>query len=299
LNVYSAKVSDDTSLDKGELRCSNPNKICQVAKNEIMAVEASTSFNNFLWTINGEPLTYKYIANFTEPPSLVYFPVLQSVGKEFTLSMTATKKTTGEKIVLTKNFKVVVPDIMLYSSDETTCAPTILGYFLNPDGTETPDESQKNFEALQGSTIKLEALFLGPTDDLASLVWSVPEASITALGKTFSFDALNPTGNSYTVNTAITYGQDAATKKALYDYWGVSFGSFYEKEITKQINIDIVDSINATEGELVYSGRKPVASLFSGVSAYFIFLFKILLTTALIIFGLGILSSLASGRREA
>lgn len=298
LNVYAAKVSEDSSLSKGDLRCSNPNKICQVAKNEIMAIEAADSLNNFLWTINGQTLSYNYIKDFTEPENLVYFPITKSVGSEFTLTMTATNKETGEKVVLTKNFKVVDPDILIFSSDETTCAPTILGYFLNPDGTETPDESQKNFEALQGSTISLEALFLGPANDLASLEWSVPEANLSSLGKNLSFEALNPIGSSYTVNAAIAYAQDTATKKALYDYWNVPFGQFYEKEITKQINIDVVDSLNAEEGELVQNGKKPVASLFSGISAYFIFLFKLMLTTALIIFGLGILSSLASTQRE-
>lgn len=299
LNVYAANVSDDATLSKGDLRCSNPNKICQVAQNEIMAVEAADSFDNFLWTIDGESVSYNYIPNFTEPSNLIYFPVLKSTGKDFVLTMTANKKDTGEKVVLTKNFKVVDPDLMIFSNDETTCAPTILGYFLNPDGTETPDESQKNFEALQGSSISLEALLLGPNQDLSTLEWIIPAENIDAIGKTLSFPVTGTLGDTYTVEARFIYAQSVGVKKALYEYWEVPFNQFYEKEISKQIDIEIVDMLNAESGqEMVQGKRKPVASLFSGISSYFIFLFKLMLTTALIIFGLGILSSLAYGRRE-
>lgn len=299
IRIYTAGVSPDAILSKGALRCEDPNKICQVTMDEIMSAEVSNELENFYWTLNDEPLSYKYAGgNFTEPKNLVYFPVLKSVGSDFILSMSASKKDSGEKINLTKKFKVVDPSLIIVSDDKATCAPVIRGYFISPDGTEAPDYSDTNYEALAGSMVKLKAIFVGPPQELDSLEWSIPEAQIIGTGKTISFDSGLELGTSYTVYASVTYAPSRDVQRVLYDFWDVPLNRFYEKELSGQLDIETVDTINAPEGELVYIGKKPVASLFSGVSAYFIFLFKITLTTALIIFGLGLLSSLASGKRE-
>ncbi len=299
IRIYTASVSSDAALSKNSLRCEDPNKICQVTMDEILVAEVSANLENFYWTLNDAPLSYKYAGqNFTEPENLVYFPVLKSVGNEFILSMSASKKDSGEKVVLTKKFKVVDPSLVLVSDDVNTCAPVVKGYFISPDGTEAPDYSDKNYEALTSSTIALKAILVGPPQEINNLEWTVPEAQLTGTGKTFSFTASAEPGTGYTVSAFMTYAPSRDVQRALYDYWDVPLNRFYEKELYGQLDIETTDAINAPEGELVYGGKKPVASLFSGISAYFIFLFKLMLTTALIIFGLGILSSLASGRRE-
>lgn len=318
-------VSDNKlGIEKGALRCESPNKICQAAENEILAIGLSDPelFENFHWTINGASLNYTYLGDDSKadnflPPGLVYFPVTYLTGQEFSLTLTADKKSAGncEKVSFTKKFKVLEPNIRIYSNDPRTCAPVILGYFKNNDGSFSNDWSETKFEALQGSTVTLEALFLGPAQDFSSNncttpesesaacpAWSIPQAKTSTFSgeKTITFKADNELGSIYTVDVNTIYQQSPLAEAALAKYWNIFSNKLSEKSISTKIEIEVVSEINAEEAEteVMHNSKKPLASLFSGASAYFIFLFKLALAVALMIFSLGIFSSLAFNDKE-
>jgi len=310
----------DISLNEQQERCSAGTSqfICPIAKNEIIGVKVDLDPNkyNLLWTLNDTALPYQgictnKICDADKNFSIVnYFPVLKEQGTQYTLNLVATNRETSEKISLTKVFKVSDPSLGVVSADEKTCAPVLLGNYVDLDGKQWPDYSLDSFEALQGETIKLKPFFNTPFAN--DYFWSIDGVTIddsnaAAFGAnidsgdgSLSFPANKSLGDSYDVSISSLYTQSALAKKALQKYWNVSLADFYEKPIGTSINIQVTDTLTDAAGNITGSVKntKVLASLFSQVPSYINFLFRVILTIALILFTTSILFSLSPKQSE-
>jgi len=308
IKMYPTAVSNSLNLSMGSSEiCQNgaDKALCPVFKNEIIGLRVSKdNLTDFLWTIDGKPFTYQTCffdgCDINQQTNVIYFPVLKNKGERYVVNLNATNQNTGEKIKLSRTFKVTDPQIKISPVDETTCKPVLLGQYVDLNGKSWPDHSKINFQALSGQAIRLEAtttagFSVSPSD----YVWNINGNSvtnITANAYGFSIDnngilTLPPkdVGESYNVSAGALYSQSDLVKQALNKYWNVSYGQLYEKPISDKINITIAD--NASLGVRTPS-QKIMASIYSAVPSYLAFLLKIVLTTFIILIGAALILSL-------
>jgi hypothetical protein len=312
IQAYNTIVSSDVlpKLSKGSTeRCTHkvdgrdvPDDICQVAKDEIVALSVNTEgLTDFLWTVNNQPLQQP---NSQEPyGKTAFFPALEDNGFRYTVELSATN-TDGDKINLVKTFEVADPEIQIASANEYVCKPNLLGHYIDLDGIYWPDYSKTNFSAISDTYIKLKANFSGFVPTQSQYVWYVDGYEVTPsnasiYGYSIDSDGVltltdKPIGSTYDVTAGYLFSQDKNTKKALTQYWGVTMDKFYEKKISSTININFVGSISETQGANKNNvSKKIIASIYSSTPAYIAFLLRIVLTAfALLIFSKIILSFL-------
>lgn len=320
IRVFATQVSDglDMSLDQSRERCYTgmDSVVCPVAKDEIVGIKTDFDPNkyNLLWTLDGTPLPFtgKCTSDICDGGGNYsnenFFPVTAETGTKYTVTLEADDKDTGEKTTLTKIFQVADPTLSIASADETTCKPILLGNYVDLDNKLWPDYSTDSFEALQGSTVKLKPAFNTSINDYAWLIDSTPVTADNAaqLGVTLnsdgtiSFPANKQLGDSYSIGISSLYTQPNDVKKALNKYWGVSLGDFYEKQVGTDINIKVTDVLTDASGNITGSvvRQKVLASIFSEIPSYVNFLFRVILTIALILFATGILFSFFPKQQE-
>ncbi len=270
--------------------------ICPVLKNEIVGVKfeptGSTDIANydFLWMLDGKP----FPANETHP-NTASFPVLEEKGTSYTLSLNVSNKITGEKENLLRTFEIADPKISILTNDQATCAPVLLGNYIDLDNKQWPDYSTDSFEALPGTTVKLRVT-ANPVALMDKAAWFVNGVAVTAntdgtLEIPIPADAL--IGEAYTVGIGALYTQPNSVKKLLNARWDVPLTDFYEKQVGSSITIKIADHLSSTPaGTAKVNKQKVLASLFSELPTYVNFLFRIVLTILLILFSTGLLFSI-------
>lgn len=276
-------------------RCSSATEraLCPVFKNELIGIEAPSG-DKFSWMLDGNPLS--------DNSNRIVFPILTDSGSMHTVKLDSINSRTGEKLTLTKVFQVVEPTASI-TSGSSNLKPILLGTFndTNEDGTITPrqDYSTDSFEALAGQPIILTS-----SSPFSSNKWFINGTEINGTNATFgaSVDSNNNlafttvAGNNYSVSNTSVYAPTTAVKAKIHNDWGVPLNSFEEKNVNQTINIAVVDQFSsATTGTVAQTSpakQKVLASLFSGLPAYINFLFRIIITMALILFSTGIMFSL-------
>lgn len=297
IRTYSTTVSDNLLLSSGgQERCNEgmDSAICPVAKDEIVAMEVTgEGLTNFSWLVDDQPvlcLSSDCSADI-ENSSKAFFPVLKNSGEQYTVTMTATGDK-NEKIILTKIFEVVNPEVKITSLDSKVCAPILLGNYIDLDNKAWPDYSDTDYQAAPDSIISLKPVF--NNSSTKNYVWYIDGiemntnnlpafgASIAEDG-TLTFPASKQVGDSYNVAIKALYTQNNNTKKFLNKTANVQLSEFYENIITDNIYIKMTSSISGTGEAKTNTPRQFLASLFVGLPAYISFLFRIVLTTMLIL----------------
>ncbi len=110
--------------------------------------------------------------------------------------------------------------------------------------------------------------------------------------------AYNLNTDNFSISVKGFYTQDLNTKKALNKYWGVQINEFYEKYFTATVDFSVVDDLGSEFENAQRPGRKILASFISSVPAYFSFLFRIVMTTFVMISSAWILFSLFPNIKE-
>jgi len=301
IHVYSTSANSNLSinLSTGDERCNSDmdNIVCPVVKNEIVGLKvdsASDTLSNFLWTIDGEPLT-RITANCASGDCVsstgaatdtAFFPVLKEKGEQYSVNLTA-DTSSGSKLNLTKTFKVEDPGATIISTDENTCKPEFLGQYVDLDGKSWPDYSETSFVAVSGQTISLKPELNMPFVQNAQ--WSIDGIEATSFGATvqddgtLNFTADKQPGETYNISYGGIYAQDTNIKKILNSSFGVQLNEFYEKPIGASVEISMTDAFAASTAQAP-TVRKILASLATDVPAYVSFLFRIVLTTLIILF---------------
>lgn len=314
IKLFSTNISDDSfiSLSIAEEKCKEglEQLSCPVIQNEIIGARfdlGNTSQNklddmDFLWTLNKEPLSPNSLS--AENPHIVYIPILKETDAKYELTLTATNKKTGENIILTRDIKVINPEITVKSSDYDKCKPLILGNYIDLNGNKHPDYSPVSFEALQGETVQLTPLSNTAlsTENISWFFDGIPvtntnfeELGIKELRDdgTLIFSADKPLGKTYNISLETIYTQPVAVKKALQEKWSVPLTAFYEKPLRKSIEIKTVAFLGGSDVAAAKKiPQKALASLFAAMPAYINFLFRVALTIFLILFSTGLLFSL-------
>lgn len=303
-----------------------PAAICEVAKNEILAIEiinkdalGNTIYDDFLWTVDGKTLTCpsdKFIGCVTTPDTngnqvqsnISYFPILKEIDSEYLIGLSAVNTTTGKQVNLTRAFKVVNPSVKIKPTEKTsgqyTCRGMLLGNYIDLDGKPWPDRSETTFKALTGNNIKLTPVFSGinlsALEDIKNYQWTIDgqiinQSNVTEYGG-YGIDPATGvltlpeknTDESYTISFSMLYTQDASKKKALNKYWDLSYNNFYEKQLTHAIGIKMVSA--ATElAKAKTPNQKILATISAGIPSYIAFLFRLGLSGFVLIFGTKIL----------
>ncbi len=270
--------------------------ICPVTKNSIIGLKVNAaSLTDFLWTINGAPVTNKECfysdCNIDKQTGVAYFPALAEVGKNYTVALTATNQETGAKVSLSKTIQVIDPAITISSADESVCKPVLLGNYIDLKEKSWPDYSKTNFLGLADKPIKLQADVKGFTPLPGNLTWTVDGQEVTASNVATLGYTLDDTGGiilpakalgeDYEVSATTFYAQDILTKNALNKYWGVSYDQFYEKKVSSKISIKLQASTDMVASA---QAKKIMATIYSGTPAYLAFLLRIALTAFVILF---------------
>jgi len=274
--------------------------ICPVVKNQIigLSIPASTfdpNTSSFFWTIDGKTFSYSscYFDGCKEDHqvNIAYFPVLKELGEEYTVNLIA-EKANGEKTNLTRIFKVVEPSVKIVSDDPTVCYNSLLGEYEDTEGGRHKDYSESSFWAnICANKIKIKAT---PEGEYNWIVDGIAINSTNAPGYGFELSADNvlslpPKENlseSYNVTANIVYSQNNLIKKALNKVWDVPYNKFYEKPLSAEANITMIEC-DPNSG-LCDSNQNPSKKIFATISssapAYLAFLFRIVITISLILF---------------
>jgi hypothetical protein len=321
ISVHPISVVSENSMLKlrpgsKELCTEKMTKItCPVAKNELVGLEvAKGSLTDFLWTIDGAPIpladdscSMVECEKLTgEMTNIAYFPVLKEKGENYNINLAATNSETGEKINLSRTFEVVDPKVKITSSfydvfndnpkascslQENAPCPILLGNYTDLDEEAWPDYSEDSFEGVAGTAISLKPEIDMPLG--SDFVWFIDGIAMTsenaaAFGASLDsetnaleFPALKNMGDSYSVGIRGLYTQDKNTKKYLNQYWGVGLNEFYEAPIEDSIEIALVGSL--ADQQANSGSQKILATLATGLPGYIAFLFRIVLTTILIL----------------
>lgn len=323
IRAYTTSVSDLLTLSANEEICREgvDKNICPVTKNQIVTLGVNgTNLTDFAWSLNGEsigPLSSdcssgECVSGTGESTKTAYFAVTGEPGEIHTINLAATNQETGQKVNLVKIFKIIEPDAYIYSADESTCQPLLLGNYVDIDGNHLPDVSQDQFEAISESEIKLKPEFNGFYWGTPDYAWNIDGNIVdktTASSFGYSIDDDNVltlpyklTGNNYVVSINALYSADSLRKKALNKYWNVQPEEFYEKLVSKGANIEIVDSFSSrsalSKGNAPMT-KKVLAAVASGAPNYLIFLIRSLLIGFLIVFSAGFLLSFLDSKKHS
>lgn len=258
--------------------------VCPVSKNQIIGIKAAdTNMTDFLWAIDGKPITYSTCffdgCDLSKQSDSAYFPILKEVGEKYTVTLTAANLDTGEKINLSREFKVVEPTISITSADESVSGPIQLGNYIDLNGTKWPDYSAENFWGISNSTIQLKAVTTGFTPAAGSYIWAI-NGYAAGTDETLAISA-GQDGDSYEIYVQTLYSQDNPTKIALTKYWNVPYEQLYENNISSSITLNIQDGTPITAST---KNKKIMATIYTSIPSYLAFLLRIVLTAFLILF---------------
>jgi hypothetical protein len=318
IQVFNTTISDNLQVsmpDTMAICTDGPDSaICPIAKGSIVGVKVNgTNLNDFMWTINGQPVSYKECpfagCDSSKQGAEAYFPVSGDIGTGYTVNVAAINQTTGEKLNLSKVFKVVDPNvkIVVVSDDQNKAQPLLLGYYKKADTNGTllyPDNSSTDFEAVSGYPIHFQAVFSGiTTPDNSSYAWYVNEQPVSS-----STDSTQPSvdsngvltvpmgqvDDSYTISVGAIYAPDSKTELALSKYWGVASSDLYAKPIGASANVKIVAALSNQPGQTTAqakASKKILATIYSSLPSYLAFLFRIVLTAFVLLFFSGLVLS--------
>ncbi len=303
---------DDGSADN-ELCLSDPGgtgkkipaAVCYVTKNDILGIKIDNtdrnSYSDFLWTIDNVPLTCPAsnfdgcISDAQANTNKIYLPILKNIGEQFTLGLSATK-TTGEKLSLTRVFKVIDPTVKIVPMEKDgetiVCRGKLLGKYADLQGKVWDDRSDTDFNALTGHDIVLIPDILGVNFSQikdTNYQWIVDGNAITKDNVTeyggYGLDTesgsltLPPKneGESYVIGFSLPYTQKVSKKRLLNQYWNVGYNDFYEKKLSSQIQIKMV-SLSSELAKTDPTQKRILATISSGIPSYISFLFRMVIS---------------------
>lgn len=280
--------------------------LCPITKNKIITLRVDngsgpSTLKNFSWSINGKvfgPLSPDCLSGECHKAdgsstNIAYLAALGEPGTRYNVIFSAiTNK--GERIRLTKVFEVQDPVVKILSADENVAKPVLLGHYIDLDGIYWPDYSQEKFNALADEYIQLYPSSGGMTP--SSLEWYVNGILIDRDNASLFDYSIGDDDNVLVmkgkdldqidnVSLEATFIVDPITKKALVKYWDATYTDFYDKPFTQDIEISYVGSLAEAAGTLSQndSPKKVLASVISAAPEYLAFLFRVVLTSFLML----------------
>ena len=329
INLYRAKYENGSlSIDQSTEFCKpkedksseHNTTICAVASNEIVAAqlnsEETTNLKNFSWSLNGEPIEctsdMSSLCGTTSQTDTTFFPVMGKSGERYNLMVYANDvdpnakfgtKNEGSKTEITQEFQIIEPMVKLgpegttnENCENTTAGfqPQTLGHYIDVKNRGNPiaECSSKVFTGQPGG-MTIQANF--NPDFIANYVkdiqWTVNGAAMDSDGDTLTIeDAV--AGESYNISVSGTYTQEDDIKGVLIDKFNFSQFNLSQSKLSDSISIKIGEADTAAFGK----STNIMASLISNLPIQMLFLFRVMLTIATVIFISGTVFAL--GRQE-
>ncbi len=279
--------------------CSDNGDNCKVLNGQIIEAKLDDSgLRNFSWTLNGKPINYLQEGETTQG-NIVRFPIMGNPGDSYVLKVIANDTAglgesgnAGNKVILTKNVKVVKPSVKLgiiNSLDSDSCtasgglSPLRLGTYNDLNGDTTADCSQSVFVATRNNiNVPISYYPANIENSLTDIQWSVNGVK----QDNGNIDLSNyPTGS--TIIASITARYAPSNRSELSQTWGVSQFETGGKTLSDSIKIRVGTNPQQASG----TPTKVIASLIYNLPTQILFLIKIVLTVAIIIFASGIIMS--------
>lgn len=297
-------VVQNGKLSSGEEICdSYSGESCLVSKNEIVSLsvpDEENSLENFSWKMNGGSLVCnKNVSSScsdSQAVNLAFFPATGNIGDEIEITAEATEKSTGLLKKFSKKFRIIEPYVKIISSDNNLAWAKNVGFFKQLDGTYVPDLSDKLFQATPGSKVKLKAAFFPESiglSDQTMVKWQINGADFSGNDKAEIELAVDETaGNIYNVDVRAVVSQSAEIRTALANIWGISQSETGETIVENSIQVEVIQ--NEYLG-LIKGTKNVLASVASNVPDQVMFLLRIILAIAFLVFFPRIIFSLFPG----
>lgn len=293
--------------------------VCPAAKDEILVLQvdnASGNYSDFVWNVDGKTWIcpsdsfYNCLDSTGKATDRTYIPILKEPGDNYDIQVSMLDSSTGERLNLSRNISVSSPEVTIIPQEKDAsgnyiCRGILLGSYTDFYGQPHEDRSDSQFQALVGNNITIIPVFSGTegakTFDTPAdypYQWNVDGTTITVDNATsygYSIDLNNygalilpprANGDKYTVSFIDTFTPTKAVQSILNQYWNQTYTDFYERQLSDTIEIDMVSTSIAQSQT---SPGKILATISSGLPAYLIFLFRIILSGTAIIFALRII----------
>lgn len=270
--------------------------VCPVIRSEIIGLRIDPSgLSNFAWNINGKTLS---CSRSSVSPDCVdgtqnevnFFPVTGNVGDVYTVTVTANDVTSGKVITLARTFHVVEPQVSIVSKDQTLAWPKLLGQYTDLSGATgctsgiCDDYSRAIFQTYSGDGVVFKADFLpGFLSTIAERQWTIDDENIaeSAPGEV-SFSAAKTAGSVFNISLKALVSQPVNTRRALIDVWGIP------QLDSPEIRFSAANQLEVLDPTPLAGGTKGTKAFFAAAASYIpasvLFMFRILLSGALILF---------------
>jgi hypothetical protein len=278
--------------------------VCYTTKNKIIGLRVpndTKDLSGFSWKVNNVQMAcsseISATACSTGDDNALFFPILGNVGESVDVTLNAVSKKTGGTVALTRHFVIVDPQVIINSDNTTSAWAKLLGYYKDLDGNKTPSYSAQVFETNPGQTVKFNAAIYSAWGQTPSFEWSIDGQIQDTTSKQLSFLVDKSIGESYNIGLILTNVNDAAQekqinnlRKALYKNWGVSPEDSIESDYnTTNIQLNVVE--NSLQAAASANKTGIFASLITNLPEQIMFLLKILLTSFVIMFSMGLIFS--------
>jgi hypothetical protein len=298
--AYNTEINSDGTLTTGKAMCSN-NGTCYVTRGQIVGLKVDDSgLSNYNWELDNQSLNCNSSISSTNCKSesatnYNFFPVMGNVGDKYSVTLSANdigEGNTGKSLQLQKNFEIVDPYLSIESGDQNTVWQKWIGSYLDLEGVQHDDLSSSVFQAYPGSEMKFKAVFHpAAIEESTPIAWKIdgydfPQANNS---KEITLTAQKEAGDLYSIVLNGAYTQPAEVKKALQNIWGISQFASTDKNITANIQTEVV--INPSISK-IDSPKKFFAAVVKSVPENIIFLLRIMLTVGILIFVTRLISSL-------
>jgi hypothetical protein len=255
--------------------------------------------------VDGKTLAYNQLffegQDPNEQSNVTFFPIIKKPGSTYIVTMSAIDSGDGRKISITRNFKVVNPLAIIDADEANRIA---IGSYIRTDGTEEIDYSRTTFQADQLSSVTFTR-HLYPSyiaDSITQAAWLVDgidptnvnpplgytPATVAADAASVSIPINKLPGDSYNVSFTALYSADPALKPILNRVWGIGFNQIASFPLSTTVDLKVAIPTATAENT---GPKKFLATLSSGLPSYISFLFRIVLTAALLLLGTHIIFS--------
>ncbi|MFA6183882.1 MAG: hypothetical protein WC682_02140 [Parcubacteria group bacterium] len=279
---------------------------CEVLKNQIITVTLpSGSVNNYLWTLDGKEIT-TLGADETKQGNSVSFVLEGNPGDSHVISVIANDTVSpastvagnkGEKLTVTRNFVVVEPMIGLGPNNRLnrgeeckdlngdTDTSSSLGTYTSISSNETVSNCREKVFSGSGTVT------INPTYYPNWISGSLKNVKYYVNGVAQDSGMIDlssyPAGTLVNVSYEGEYWQSDSERATLKN-WGLSEVVTSGEKISDSITIKVTDSADQSASK---KATKILAGLAYNIPEQMIFMFRIMLTTFIIIFAAGVVIS--------
>lgn len=285
--------------------------ICPVVKGQIIGLSFDAGVLGFQpgngadvsWTLNNQSLhctnaisTDTACENGTEN----FFPITGEAGEIYTVTMTVNNPVSGKSITLDRAFRVVEPAIVVVSNDPSKAWPKYLGQYMDASGNATDNYSQSIFETFSGGSFDLKGLFYpNSLKSGANVSWLIDGVLVTPSDTgVVTVTTTQTPGAVYGISLRGVYTPSPIIKKALFDIWGISTAAIVETNLSRDIQVEALQSTDGIALGPLNNSKKFFASIISYVPVSVIFFFRLMVTVGLILIVLGVTFSFVPENRK-